>query len=474
MIADIILTSHRIIFLINNSSNENHFISHQQIVKYEHIEQIIRRNYYVTLDLQSKEFSGSQSNQENENKSIGIGSWIGRNKTKNNLQIICSFPQRQEAKNFYSFLQETHLKGVWKTIINHNENNNNNNENRNNQNSNIDNNNNEDKANHNNLKIENQFSKRVGIGGLINRENFRQKENKNIINNSFSDLETLINSAKQMIKIAETLKFQLINEKKQFQSEKETKENEHFVTELRHMLASMGEINHVTKQSGEGQLFFTRLAKQTAELLTPTVNRIGTLTVMDAYCFINRARGVDLLTPNDFIIACEQLEKIKADIHLYKFSSGVMVLRKNTENDEKIANRIKEIIIKNGPLTIFEGSQILKVPVCLAKEYFLLAEKKMFLCRDESLELRFYYNFFLYPKIVEKSKTKNTPIQKKTKKKKKKKKKNLNKKTFHTENFKVPNDEERQQRKRKQSQDLDNVLKKSRNLKKKEKMINID
>ncbi len=53
----------------------------------------------------------------------------------------------------------------------------------------------------------------------------------------------------------------------------------------------------------------------------------GVLAVVDIYCMYNRARGTDMISPEDLIIACEKMNSISQKVMLRTFASGVKVLQ---------------------------------------------------------------------------------------------------------------------------------------------------
>ncbi len=54
----------------------------------------------------------------------------------------------------------------------------------------------------------------------------------------------------------------------------------------------------------------------------------GVLALVDLYCMYNRARGTDLISPEDLLIACEKLNtESNSKIILRTFNSGVKVVQ---------------------------------------------------------------------------------------------------------------------------------------------------
>ena len=66
---------------------------------------------------------------------------------------------------------------------------------------------------------------------------------------------------------------------------------------------SMGIASPVTRQTA-GALFHQQLALQLADFLAPRLEQArGVMTLPDTYCLFNRARGTELVSPEDLIKA---------------------------------------------------------------------------------------------------------------------------------------------------------------------------
>jgi len=54
----------------------------------------------------------------------------------------------------------------------------------------------------------------------------------------------------------------------------------------------------------------------------------GVLALLDLYCMYNRARGIDYISPEDLLIACEKLNSMsESKVILRTFPSGVKVVQ---------------------------------------------------------------------------------------------------------------------------------------------------
>ncbi|XP_061558309.1 vacuolar protein-sorting-associated protein 36 isoform X2 [Phycodurus eques] len=123
--------------------------------------------------------------------------------------------------------------------------------------------------------------------------------------------------------------------------------------------------------------------------------RGGMMALTEVYCLVNRARGMELLSPEDLLNACKMFESLKLPLRLRVFDSGVMVVQLQSHSEEEMIASALDNVSEKGSLTAEEFAKLLGLSVLLSKERLLLAEKMGHLCRDDSVEgLRFYPNLF--------------------------------------------------------------------------------
>ncbi|XP_023236218.1 vacuolar protein-sorting-associated protein 36-like [Centruroides sculpturatus] len=197
-------------------------------------------------------------------------------------------------------------------------------------------------------------------------------------------------SAKDMVNMSKTIA-QKITEKKGCISEDET-------IQFKSHLLSLGISDPVTRDThGTGDIYHSELAKQLVQILEkPLEDAGGILSLTDVYCRINRARGLELISPEDLVNACNMLETLNLPIKLHTFDSGVKVLKSASIDEHSDAEKLKELLTEHTCLSADELSRILNTTVILARERLLQAEKDGIACRDDSIEgLRFYPNMFL-------------------------------------------------------------------------------
>ncbi|KAL8599480.1 Vacuolar protein-sorting-associated protein 36 [Nucella lapillus] len=233
---------------------------------------------------------------------------------------------------------------------------------------------------------------RPGIVGIERSIEQRNKETNKNISVAFEDLSKLMVMAKDMVNLSKTIATK-IKDKQGNITEDET-------VKFKAYLLSMGIPNPVTREThGTGDKYYTELARQLTSMLSkPIEERGGMMTLTDVYCRVNRARGMELLSPEDLLHACELMEILGLPIRLRTFDSGVAVLQSQSQNEEEIINTTTALVQERSSLTAEELSQLVGVSVLLARERLLMTEKFGGVCRDEHIEgLRFFPNMFLHP-----------------------------------------------------------------------------
>uniref|UniRef100_A0A667XHC7 Vacuolar protein-sorting-associated protein 36 n=1 Tax=Myripristis murdjan TaxID=586833 RepID=A0A667XHC7_9TELE len=229
----------------------------------------------------------------------------------------------------------------------------------------------------------------VGIVGIERKIEERRKETDKNISEAFEDLSKLMVKAKEMVELSRSIANK-IKDKQGDITEDET-------IRFKSYLLSMGIANPVTREThGSGTHYHMQLAKQLGDMLqAPLEERGGMMALTEVYCLVNRARGMELLSPEDLVNACKMFESLKLPLRLRVFDSGVMVVQLQSHSEEEMIASALDNVSEKGSLTAEEFAKLLGLSVLLSKERLLLAEKMGHLCRDDSVEgLRFYPNLF--------------------------------------------------------------------------------
>uniref|UniRef100_A0A1X7V371 Vacuolar protein-sorting-associated protein 36 n=1 Tax=Amphimedon queenslandica TaxID=400682 RepID=A0A1X7V371_AMPQE len=122
----------------------------------------------------------------------------------------------------------------------------------------------------------------------------------------------------------------------------------------------------------------------------------GMISVTDVYCMYNRARGLELVSPDDVVSACQLFQSLDLPMRLRVFDSGVLVVQSLVHNEANVIEETSKLITEHSSLTAQELSNLVGVAIMLATERLLLTEEAGKACRDDSVEgLRFYPNKFI-------------------------------------------------------------------------------
>ncbi|XP_057798344.1 vacuolar protein sorting-associated protein 36 isoform X2 [Salvia miltiorrhiza] len=237
----------------------------------------------------------------------------------------------------------------------------------------------------------------VGLAGILRKEQEMWESTDKSLQDAFQDLNALMSKAKEMVMLAEKMRLKLLSGSNNQTSGAE--DEEMGTKEMQDWLLSVGIVSPVTKESA-GALYHQQLSRQLADFIKIPLERAGgMINLIDVYCLFNRARGTELISPDDLLQACSLWEKFDVPVMLRKFDSGVMVIQSKTHSDEEVFARIASLIMKpealaNG-ISAGDAARTLGVAPAVAKEYLLAAEGKGLLCRDVSPDgFRFYINLF--------------------------------------------------------------------------------
>jgi ESCRT-II complex subunit VPS36 len=227
------------------------------------------------------------------------------------------------------------------------------------------------------------FTSRAGVAGILKRVESDNVETEKNLKEAFSDLSSLMDKAKEMVELAEKFGEKV---KKLESSGEET-------SQFQDLLINLGISSPVSKQLS-GAHFHQQLARQLSDFLTnPLKNQGGLITLTDAFCLYNRARGTDMISPEDMYRACSLFDNLNLNMTLKTFSSNVVVIQLRSFDDAEIVKRVGGFVTNNHMMgvTPVDIANAFSISVVLAKEQLLLAEEKEVVCRDESMEgIRFY------------------------------------------------------------------------------------
>lgn len=233
-----------------------------------------------------------------------------------------------------------------------------------------------------------------GIGGIERKIQLVNEATDRNIDAGFQDLKNLMTLIEDMVNISKSIKDKL-QEKGNDISEDETVLFKSYLLSLgvNENLDSQVKRSHYNSDSK----YYKDLAKQIASVIKPIArSKSGHMAMTEVYCAINRARGFDLISPDDLINACSTLDKQNLGLKMITYPSGLIVLQCEEFDENYVNNQILNILEECESVSAQELAIKTEVSVALARQHLLNSEKVGLVCRDESIQgLRFYSNKFM-------------------------------------------------------------------------------
>ncbi|TYZ59771.1 hypothetical protein PybrP1_007654 [[Pythium] brassicae (nom. inval.)] len=241
----------------------------------------------------------------------------------------------------------------------------------------------------------------AGIAGILRRQEAAQKETAELAATAFSDLKNLMDKARDMVALIErykdTMKAAEAADDTDADADAGRQDEAADISKLSALMLDMGITSPVTRENA-GSAYYQQLARQLAEFLGAHMPRNGgIMTLSDIYCMFNRARGVELVSPDDVYHAAMLQRKLQLGYHVRKFDGGLIVLQSDSHREDRVADRLLAMATKasTGYITSSDVSIELHTSFPLAWEYLKVAEELGKLCRDDTFEgVNFYPNAF--------------------------------------------------------------------------------
>ena len=123
------------------------------------------------------------------------------------------------------------------------------------------------------------------------------------------------------------------------------------------MLVSLGIASPVTKASA-GALYHRQLSRQLADWLPAALARAGgILALPDVFCLFNRARGAELVSPEDVLKACQLWQSLGiTNVQFRRFDSGVLVAHAADRSDDEACAALASFGSKTSRMDAFAAS----------------------------------------------------------------------------------------------------------------------
>lgn len=174
----------------------------------------------------------------------------------------------------------------------------------------------------------------IGVAGIMHREAEKSSKTSANLAVAFRDLDNLMGMAAEMVKLAERFRGVMspdgtitlnpssihgshsapaaLNHAASDAAAQDPAAQEQLLldAETQLQLIAMGIASPVTKASA-GARYHQELSRQLADFLTgPLAAAGGVMLLPDVYCLFNRARGTELVSPDDLMQACEAFQQV--------------------------------------------------------------------------------------------------------------------------------------------------------------------
>lgn len=237
----------------------------------------------------------------------------------------------------------------------------------------------------------------AGIGRIEHKLKSKHEATDKNITVAFKDLKQLMEMAKEMTKLSKSIASKIKEHGSQVTDDETVLFKSHLLELGIEQQIDMGLASKSSYSSRDK--YYEGLAREIAKIVRAVMERKrqDQLTLSEAYCCFNRARGLDLVSPDDIKSACERLQNIpEVQLKLVQYKSGLLVIQSQTCGDQDILGKTLDMVKQSGCLTPLQFASRSLVSVQLARQRLCEAESLGKLCRDESTEgLKFYPNKFI-------------------------------------------------------------------------------
>lgn len=220
-------------------------------------------------------------------------------------------------------------------------------------------------------------------------------QRQNVLTRSLDDLQNLMASAQELVKLAEKYRRHL-ESSNSMQSNRALIES----SQALGLNSSPMVSKSMTKDSKD---FYAELARELADFLSSgTQGGIlaaegGVVTLVDLFAIYNRARGISLVSPQDLFSACDMFEELRLPVRLRKFHSGLLVVQEAYRTPQLVIRDLRRYFDNLEPwksdsgVTAQDVSTKFGWSLLVAQEELYRAEEEGVLCRDEHISGTFYF-----------------------------------------------------------------------------------
>ncbi|KAN0118246.1 EAP30/Vps36 family domain containing protein [Russula decolorans] len=251
-------------------------------------------------------------------------------------------------------------------------------------------------------------SERFGIDGLVRGVESSTQSAQLDMNDALKDLDALMVKAREMVRLAGELNDRLtaVTELDASSSGAEPETATFIRSSLAQLGLRMADVPVTLDMARDEKRWYEQLARELAAVLQGSGGKNGAgmmgdrgiIPLDEVWGGWNRARGVALLTPSQFLQVVPHLPTYTDPIITERtfHASGLRVLHTPTYTLAAFAARLHGMLLLSGARTTLEIAQEEGVPIGLASEMVDEAEAKGVVCRDEAEhgEIRWWMNVF--------------------------------------------------------------------------------
>ena len=237
----------------------------------------------------------------------------------------------------------------------------------------------------------------LGIDRIKNMMRGKLENQRQMIEGSFTDINSLKQNAEQMIMIATQIRTKIAN------NSNNKSEND----EINSILSKIGFVDPITKEVA-GSEYYVKLGEQINQFFMDYFAKnpkTKALTLIDAYCLYNRARTGNTISPKDMRQAIKQLTdgKVLHDIIIKNFNNEMIVIQTPEFSGKNILVMIKKFMEehKTHHIEMKDLSDILHIENVLLEKTIIedLLLSGLILIDESDLEVRYYLNIILPYKL---------------------------------------------------------------------------
>lgn len=244
----------------------------------------------------------------------------------------------------------------------------------------------------------NQNKANVQMGGLgMDRVKNMMRANLNnqqqMISGAFNDIDSLRQNAEQMISIASQIRNKIST------NPNNKSEND----EINGVLSKIGFVDPITKEVA-GSEYYLKLGEQINTYFMDYFSKnpkTKALTLIDAYCIYNRARGGNTISPKDMRQAVKQIidGKVMHNIVIKNFNNEMIVIQTPEFSGNNILRMIQNFMNskKQEYIEMSDLSSILNLNNVLLEKTIIadLLNSGLILIDESDLVVRYYLNKIL-------------------------------------------------------------------------------